>query len=54
MIIKLNTFLFRLARHKEETSQKTLVPLTKEQWVKADRIVIIAMFILTIVSAILF
>ncbi len=54
MIIKLDTSVFRIARPRTETKEKTIVPLTKEQWIKADRIVIISMFIATIAGAILF
>ena len=54
MIIKLDTSVFRLVRPKAETTRKIATPLTKEQWINADRIVIAAMFIATVVAAILF
>ena len=54
MIIKLDTSVFRLARPKTETDKKTFEPLTRDQWVTADRIVIATMFIATIAGAILF
>lgn len=54
MIIKLDTSVFRLTKHKTETVKKVAVPLTREQWITADRIVMIAMFVATIVGAILF
>ncbi|QPH38585.1 hypothetical protein [Pedobacter endophyticus] len=54
MIIKLDTSLFRLVRHKAETIKKTATPLTREQWITADRIVIAMMFAATIIAAIVF
>ncbi|MCX2493991.1 hypothetical protein OQX63_10940 [Pedobacter sp. PF22-3] len=54
MIIKLDTSVFRLSRHKAETVKKVVTPLTKDQWITADRIVMAAMFIVTIIGAILF
>jgi len=54
MIIKLDTSLFRLVRHKAETIKKTATPLTREQWITADRVVIAMMFVATIVAAVLF
>jgi hypothetical protein len=54
MLIKLDTSAFRLSRHKAETAKKVVAPLTRDQWITADRIVMIAMFIATIVGAILF
>ncbi|MFD2583396.1 hypothetical protein ACFSR6_12930 [Pedobacter vanadiisoli] len=54
MIIKLDPSVFKLSRHKAETVKKVLVPLTRDQWIIADRIVMAAMFILTIIGAILF
>jgi hypothetical protein len=54
MLIKLDTSVFRLSRHKAETVKKSVTPLTRDQWITADRIVIAAMFIATIVGAILF
>ena len=54
MIIKLDTSVFRLSRHKAETVKKVAAPLTRDQWITADRIVMAAMFILTIIGAILF
>ncbi|MBB6238451.1 hypothetical protein H9N25_16870 [Pedobacter riviphilus] len=54
MLIKLDTSVFRLSRHKAETIKKSVTPLTRAQWITADRIVIAAIFIATIVGAILF
>ncbi|WP_316828184.1 hypothetical protein [Pedobacter miscanthi] len=54
MIIKLDTSVFRLSRHKAETVKKVTKPLTRDQWITADRIVMAVMFIATIVGAILF
>ncbi|MBC6109126.1 hypothetical protein ACFOG5_12570 [Pedobacter fastidiosus] len=54
MIIKLDTSVFRLARQKAETITKVSEPLTRAQWITADRIVIATMFIATIAGAILF
>jgi len=54
MLIKLDTSAFRLFRHKAESEKKSITPLTRAQWITADRIVIAAIFIATIVGAILF
>ncbi|WP_157255610.1 hypothetical protein [Pedobacter sp. Leaf41] len=54
MILKLDTSVFKLSRHKAETIEKAATPLTKQQWVTADRIVMAAMFIFTALGAILF
>ncbi|GGI22367.1 hypothetical protein [Pedobacter mendelii] len=54
MIIKLDTSIFKLVRPKSQTEEKVVTPLTKLQWINADRIVMAAMFIATIVGAILF
>ena len=54
MIIKLDTSVFRLARQKAEIEKKVSAPLTKEQWINADRIVMAVMFIATVTGAILF
>ncbi|MFC1223805.1 hypothetical protein ACFE6N_08345 [Pedobacter sp. BG31] len=54
MIIKLDTSIFRLSRHKAETVKKVATPLSRDQWITADRIVMAAMFIITIIGAILF
>lgn len=54
MIIKLDTSVFRLARQKAEIEKKVPAPLTKEQWINADRIVMALMFIATVTGAILF
>ncbi|WP_167343646.1 hypothetical protein [Pedobacter borealis] len=54
MLVKLDTSVFRLSRHKAESEKKSITPLTRAQWITADRIVIAAMFIATIVGAILF
>jgi len=54
MIIKLDTSVFKLARQKAQTEEKVATPLTRAQWINADRIVMAAMFIATIAGAILF
>lgn len=54
MIIKLDTSVFRLVRQKAEVEKKVSAPLTKDQWVNADRIVMAIMFIATVTGAILF
>ncbi len=54
MIIKLDKKVFRLSRNKAETVKKVIEPITRDQWITADRIVIAVMFIATIVGAILF
>ncbi len=52
MIIKLDTSIFRLARASK--AEKISKPLTKVQWINADKIVIAILFVLAIVGAILF
>ncbi|MCX2573231.1 hypothetical protein [Pedobacter sandarakinus] len=54
MLIKLDTSIFRLARAKAETKPTIAKPLTRAQWINADRIVIAMMFLATIIGAILF
>lgn len=54
MIIKLDTSVFKLARQKTQREEKIAAPLTRAQWINADRIVIATMFIATIVGSILF
>ena len=54
MLIKLHTPGFRLSQDKTETVKKVVQPLTRTQWITADRIVIAVMFIATILGAILF
>jgi len=54
MIIKLDTSVLRLSRHKVETVKKIAAPLTREQWINADRVVIATMFVATVIGAILF
>ncbi|MEH3111892.1 hypothetical protein [Pedobacter terrae] len=54
MIIKLDTSIFRISRHKAETVKEVAKPLTRDQWITADRIVMAVMFIVTIIGAILF
>lgn len=54
MLIKLDTSVLRLGRHKAETIKNIAKPLTREQWINADRIVIATMFIVTVIAAILF
>ncbi|SER06993.1 hypothetical protein [Pedobacter rhizosphaerae] len=54
MIIKLDTSLFRLLRAKNQSTRKSATPLTKKQWVTADRIVMAIMFLAAIVGSIVF
>ncbi|WP_172406528.1 hypothetical protein [Pedobacter sp. AJM] len=54
MIIKLDTSLFRIARPKAETVRKVANPITRAQWITADRIVMAAMLAVVIIGAILF
>lgn len=54
MLIKLDTSALRFVRPKTETAHKIVKPLTREQWINADRIVIATMFIATIAGAIFF
>lgn len=54
MIIKLDTSVFKLIRQKAQTEEKIVKPLTRDQWITADRIVMAAMFIVTIAGSILF
>ncbi|WP_231459070.1 MULTISPECIES: hypothetical protein [unclassified Pedobacter] len=54
MIIKLDTSLFRITRQKSEVDKKVADPLTQDQWINADRIVMAIMFIATITGAIVF
>jgi len=54
MIIKLDTSVFKLARQKTQREEKIVIPLSKAQWINADRIVIATMFIATIAGSILF
>ncbi|MCZ4223648.1 hypothetical protein [Pedobacter rhodius] len=54
MIIKLDIAVFRLARQKTQTEEKIATPLTRAQWINADRIVMAAMFVATVAGAILF
>ena len=51
MLIKSFTVLQAFARQKEETQAR---PITRKQWINADRIVMIALFLTVIVGAILF
>ncbi|WP_316831400.1 hypothetical protein [Pedobacter aquatilis] len=54
MLIKLDNSVFKLARQKAQTEEKVAIPLTRTQWINADRIVMAAMFVATIAGAILF
>ncbi|MFC3561980.1 hypothetical protein [Pedobacter jamesrossensis] len=54
MIIKLDTSVFRLVRPRVQAVKKVVTPLTKAQWIVADRIVMAVMFAAIIVGAILF
>ncbi|WP_316804755.1 hypothetical protein [Pedobacter nototheniae] len=54
MIIKLDTSLFRLSRVKDESLKKEIRPLTKAEWINADRVVMAALFLIAIVGSIFF
>ncbi|UKT63068.1 hypothetical protein [Pedobacter mucosus] len=54
MIIKLDSSIFRLARQKADTVKQIAKPLTKEQWIIADRFVIATLFLATVIAAIIF
>ncbi|HEX8607090.1 MAG TPA: hypothetical protein VF679_00465 [Pedobacter sp.] len=51
MLIKSPTIFQVFARQKEEVEAKAL---SRKQWIMADRIVVIAMFMMVIVGAIVF
>ncbi len=51
MLIKLNPIAQIFARQKEE---KVAKPLTKKDWVNADRIVMVILFASVIIGAIIF
>ena len=52
MLIKLNPIAQIFARQKEE--DKAAHPLTKKDWINADRIVMIILFVSVIIGAIIF
>ena len=52
MLIKLNPIAQIFARQKEE--EKAARPLTKKDWINADRIVMIILFVSVIIGAIIF
>ncbi len=52
MIIKLESLIFRLAKSKSIKNAAT--PLTRAQWIVADRMVIATLFLLVIAAAIIF
>ncbi|WP_316739796.1 hypothetical protein [Pedobacter aquatilis] len=52
MIIKLDTSALRFVRPKVERAEKIVAPLTKAQWINADRIVMAIMLIATVTGAI--
>jgi len=54
MIVKLDTSVFKFVRQKAQTEEKIVKPLTRAQWITADRIVMAVMFIATIIGSILF
>lgn len=54
MIIKLDTIVFRLFRAKHESLKKEVRPLTRAQWINADRIVMAVLFLIAIVGSIFF
>lgn len=51
MLIKSFTVLQAFARQREENQTK---PLTRKQWINADRVVMIILFLSVIVAAVLF
>lgn len=51
MLIKSFTVLQAFARQKEETKTK---PLTRKDWINADRVVMVILFVAVIVGAVLF
>lgn len=51
MLIKLNPIFHTYARHREEKVESAL---TRHQWIVADRIIMIVMFISVILLAIVF
>jgi len=51
MLMKLNSFAPTFARQKVEKVEK---PLTRQDWIIADRIVIVLLFLATIIAAIIF
>jgi hypothetical protein len=51
MLIKLNPVFPSYARHSEEKIEKAL---SKQQWIFADRVVMLIMFLAVITGAILF
>ncbi len=51
MLIKSFTVLQAFARQKEETQSR---PITRKQWINADRIVMTILFLSVIIGAILF
>lgn len=54
MIIKLDTQVFKFTRQKSHSESQLGTPLTRAQWINADRIVMAAMFIATIAGSLLF
>jgi hypothetical protein len=51
MLIKSPTILQAFARQKEDTQATAL---TRKQWIMADRIVVIALFMMVIIGSIVF
>lgn len=51
MLIKLNPILQVFARRKEEKAER---PLSRKEWINADRIVMIILILSVIVCAIIF
>lgn len=51
MLMKLSSIAPTFARQKVEKVEK---PLTRQEWINADRIVIAVLFLATIVAAIIF
>jgi len=54
MIIKLDTSAFRLVRPRAERTVKVSTPLTRAQWINADRIVMAGLFAAAAAGAVLF
>ncbi|WP_165503628.1 hypothetical protein [Pedobacter hiemivivus] len=51
MLIKLNSILHIFARQKEEKAER---PLTRKEWINADRIVMLVLILSVIIGAIIF
>jgi len=54
MIIKLDTSLFRLGNSRSESVKQKSAPLTRAQWISADRAVLIILLCVIIAGSIIF